>query len=249
MKVIALFLLVFIGLGVSAQPQYILTGDFRTYPFTGAVQGEVNSSHLIWDGRAQSSFWHYGFVKPSLKLGSHGFAEVAVDVYPVSILQIGISRSITSRYYPTRGLDCDLAVCGGILTRGTFKTSLVLGYEKLIFIPGLSVVTMEHNDASKPLAIETENLLSAPGGDIVTIRGIFLGYDLKDYKVGLFNRSAQVRKTAQDNQVTYFIYSANYDNDWSYTAGVGQYQSDEFSAGISVFANLTYKLGTSLSLF
>jgi len=249
-KIVILFFLVS---SVAQALQYNLSPSFRTYPLSGSIEAQVKDEFLIW-GNSQSSSdgstsWKFGFIQPKAIVGAHGFIEGQLSLFPISILELGFSQSMTERYYESRIFNCENFICKGRMNRSRSFVRLALGYESWVSLITSSQSRNSHTDSSKPLVDESENIILKSGGETLNATTVFLGYKiLSDTQIGLAFRDVKAQETGVKNESQYMVFRVN-EGQESWTVGVGRYSSDFSASNISVIANYSWSWGSSISLF
>lgn len=223
----------------------------RTYPTSGSFEFTARHEYLLWDKRDEA-FFKFGFVQPKLTLGAHGLAEASVNLYPISILEIGAGYGTVSRFYTSKTFDCDIVVCQGVVQRNRFTTRLVLGHKMesfdLLGVLSYNRIRSSSADDSKPLVDETEVLLSAPGSDTLETHSILIGAKRDDKTYALFAKQGRYLDADTKNESQFLIYRQSMDG-YSYAVGAGRWASDFTTPGFSAIANITWTWGKSISLF
>ncbi len=120
---------------------YQIQGSMRSFPQSGSIEGRYYFNEKLWSQESEGAPWKYGFWRVGAMAAAHGLAGVSIEVSPISLWQIILQNSVTSRFYDTKTVDCKMFECRGWITRGTLKTSFLLGRTfntlGLFFIPSL----------------------------------------------------------------------------------------------------------------
>jgi hypothetical protein len=249
-KIILILILGCLGLQARAL-EYSLTPSIRSYPTSGSVELLVREEYRIWDQREEAK-WKFGFVQPRVLLGAHGAAEVGLNFYPISFLELGAGYGTVSRFYKTKPFDCDVNVCRGVVQRHRFTARLVGGHEfssfGLIGMAAYHRIRISNADASKPLVDEAEVLLGMPGSDTVEGASLMLGAQREGCMLGVYAKRARMLDARTENEAQYLIYRQKLEN-FSVAGGLGRYASDFHNPGFSAVASMTWAWGESISLF
>jgi hypothetical protein len=172
-----------------------------------------------------------------------------LDVFPISIWQISLQQSVTNRFYETKTIDCTVFECGGIAHRGTFKTSLALGYGEFFLVPSFSLTDLALSSDKKNFASEEDNLIAERDGDQLAITQIALGYKRGDWRWVALQKSSKMKLTGEYNSTQYLIVSRALDAQWNYFVGGGLYSSSHVERNASIVAGVSWAMGENLSLF
>jgi hypothetical protein len=233
------------GLEINLVPQA------RTYPTSGSAEVSARHEIMLWDQRSDAK-WKYGFVQPRVAVATHGLAEAALNFYPISILELGAAYSSTSRYYKTKPFDCDLFVCGGVMTRHRYTVRLVGGKEfesfKLLALATYHRVRISNADNTKPLVDEVEVLAAMPGSDTVESTSLMLGASRDEKTLGLYLKKGKFVDAKTENDMQYLIYRQKMDG-YAAQVGLGRYASDYHDPGFSAIVGATWSWGETQSLF
>lgn len=240
-----------LGLGLTAQAAsyYELSGGFRSFPRSATIEATMSLNEKLWSDESSDKPWNYGLWKVSGFAAVHGQAGFKVDVYPFSIWLLSLQRSITSRFYDTLTLDCTTIECRGLLQRGTFKTSLALGYGDVFMVPSYSITDLTLNSDTTNFSSEEDNLIADKAGDQLTTVQIAIGYKQNDNRFVLVNKNSQMKLTKDHNTSQYFVWSKAYDKEWNYFVGAGAFSSNHVEKNLSLVAGLNWSVGENLSLF
>ena len=219
----------------------------RTYP--SSASAEINARHefLIWDQRDQA-LWKFGFIQPKVTLGAHGLAEGSLQIYPISILELGAGYGTTSRFYDTKTFNCDDVICRGIVQRHRLTARLVGAVGDFLAVATHHRIRISTGDDSKPLADESEVLLATSGGDTFEATSLLLGMKRDTEMFGVYAKQGRYLEARTENQAQYLIYRKQ-DGVWSYAGGLGRYASDFSEPGFSAYATVVWTWGSTISLF
>lgn len=228
--------------------EYSLFGDYRTFEsgFSLVVQSAYN--HLLWGEKKSPEDWQYGFLRAGGDLAVHGRARAFVELYPVSILRLGVQQSSTSRFYEVKPFDCDEVNCGGVVHRTVAYAQLVGAVGPVFASLYYSNAEINHAEKKQSLAIESDNLLMKPGGGGLSGHIVFLGYKKEHQVYGLASMASKVRQVDSGNRAQYFVYRITID-EIQYSAMLGQYESTFSDRGLSAVVGAEWTVGEPLSLF
>lgn len=229
---------------------YQIQGGLRSTPQSASIEAQFFYNEKLWSGVGEGdSIWKYGFWRVGGFVATHGQAGIKVEVFPISIWQIQIQRSITSRFYETQTLNCDVVECRGLLQRGTFKTSLALGYGDYFLVPSYMVTDLSHNSNQKDFSSEEDNLVAERSGDQVITTQVALGLKYQDQKWVLVSKDSRMKNSRDTNSAQYLIWSQSQDKSWNYFVGAGAYRSDYLKSSLSVVLGASWMVGENLSFF
>lgn len=228
---------------------YQVNGAFRSFPRSATAEAGVYYNEKLWSGDQTALPWNYGFWRVGAFAAVHAQAGVKIEVFPISIWQISLQRNITSRFYDTQSVDCTIIECRGVLSRGILKTSLAVGYGDFFFVPGFSITDLSLNSMTKNFSSEEDNLVADKEGDQLTTVQFALGYKMGDHRFILASKSSQMKKTKDENQSQYLVWSKEIDKEWSYFVGAGAFKSTHVDQGFSMVAGANWSVGDSLSFF
>ncbi len=242
-------LLLGLGFAAEAASYYEVSGGYRSFPGSASVEVNASYNEKLWSGDVADKPWNYGFWKVSGFAATHGQAGFKIDVYPISIWQLSLQRSITSRFYDTLTLDCVQIECRGLLQRGALKTSLALGYGDFFMIPSYMITDLTLSSDSKDFSTEEDNLVADKSGDQLTTSQLALGYKTNVNRFVLVYKNSQMKLTKDHNTSQYLVWSKSLDKEWNYFVGAGSFSSNHVENGFSMVAGLNWSMGEKLSLF
>lgn len=246
---LSLVFLILSSLSVHAATFYQVQGGLRSIPQSASVEAQFFYNEKLWSGVEGEPVWKYGFWRVGGFIATHGQAGAKVEVFPISIWQIQIQRSITSRFYDTQTLNCDVVECRGLLQRGIFKTSLALGYGDYFLVPSYMVTDLTHNSNQKDFSSEEDNLVAERSGDQVVTTQVALGLKHHDQKWVLVSKDSRMKNSRDSNSAQYLIWSQSQDKSWNYFVGAGAYRSDYLKSTLSVVLGASWMVGENLSFF
>jgi len=224
-------------------------GGFRSTPQSASIEAQYFYNEKIWNGSEGEPAWKYGFWRVGGFVAIHGQAGVKVDVFPISIWQIQLQRNMTSRFYDTKNVNCDMVECRGVLQRGIFKTSLALGYENYFFVPSYSVTDLTMNSGSKNFSSEEDNIVADHSGDQLVTTQMALGLKQNDQKWVLVSKESRMVNSRDSNSSQYLIWSQSRDKNLNYFIGAGTYRSSYLKSSGSIVLGINWSAGENLSFF
>jgi hypothetical protein len=248
----ALFIVVLSGswLGLArAETFYQIDGAFRTFPRSASGDAQLFYNEKLWSQENSEQPWKYGFWRAGAYAAVHGQAGVKVEVYPISIWQLSLQESLTSRFYETQTLDCAAIECRGILQRGTFKTSLVLGYGNLFMVPSYVVTDLSLDSDKKNFASEEDNIVADRAGDQLVTTQLALGYKSGEDRWVIVHKISKMRQTNDRNESQYVVWNKVVNPEWNFFVGGGFFDSSYVEKSFSAVAGASWKVGEDLSLF
>lgn len=245
------FIVYFLSLSnlVKAETYYQLQGSFRSVPQSGTMEAQYFYNKKLWSQEDSESPWKYGFWRLGSFVGAHGLAGINVEVFPISIWQIQLQKSMTSRFYDSKNVDCSLVECRGTLTRGIFKTSFVLGWQNYFLIPSYMVTDLVLNNTNKNFSVEGENIVADQMGDQLTTWQLLFGLKQKSQRWVAVLRNSQLKQTRDKNSSQYLIWNQDLENKLNYFIGAGTYRSTYLDQSFSLIVGLNWFQGENLSLF
>lgn len=219
----------------------------RTYPLSGSVEANARHEYLLWDQR-EEQFWKYGFLQARGGIAAHGMAEAGVSFFPISFVELGVSSSLTNRFYESRVFNCKDEICFGQVRRDRLTLRLIAGYSDVVGILSLNSQSVHIEDDSKPLADESENILAHAGADTLKSESLLLGYKMGSRFAGVYARQARFERSEQKNESQHAVYRFPF-HELFCGVGVGRYASSVSPPGLSVYATVLWTWGSSLALF
>lgn len=223
----------------------------RSYPFSGNLEAQVKEDYLIWD-KKQDSKVLFGYLQPRALASVAGTAELGLNFYPISLLELSASSGATSRYYKLKKFDCDLQICNGLVRRDKLGIKALLGKESpwgaFVLMPAFQVVNARHSDDSRPLADEQEHIISKNGGETTEISTFMAGLKVEDEFFGYVHRYSFMKDSHNSSEADYLFYRFKM-NQLNYMVGAGQYISDLNSRGFSAIFSIQWQDGTSIGFF
>ncbi len=248
------FLLVFpflmISIILKAESFYEVQGAFRSFPQSFSIEAGSYYNEKLWSGDLNDEPWRYGFWRAGGFAAVHGQAGIRIDVYPISIWQLSLQKSVTSRFYDTENINCELIECRGIVQRGQFKTSLALGYGNYFLVPSLSLTDLSMIETpKKDFSSEEDNLTADRLGDQLQTFQWALGYKLGDRKWVFASRSSKMKTSNESLRAHYVIMSDRWDKTINYFIGGGIYDSSHAAKTFSGVVGLNWTVGEDLSFF
>lgn len=248
-QILLLSWLMFSSLWVRGATFYQVQGGVRSLPQSASVEGQFFYNEKLWSGTEGEPLWKYGFWRLGGFVATHGQVGAKVEVFPISIWQIQLQRSITSRFYETQTLNCDVIECRGLLQRGIFKTSLALGYGDYFLVPSYTVTDLTPNSNQKDFSSEEDNLVADRSGDQVSSTQVALGLKHQNQKWVLVSKESRMKNTRDANSSQYLIWGQTYDKNWNYFVGAGAYRSTHVKLSLSVVLGASWTMGENLSFF
>ncbi len=234
---------------VFASTFYQIQGGFRTTPQSASIEAQYFYNEKLWGSVDGEPFWKYGFWRVGGFAALHGQVGVKIEVFPISIWQIQIQRSMTSRFYDTQTIDCQLVECRGVLQRGGIKTSLALAYSDYFLVPSYSVTDLTLNSSGKNFSSEEDNLIAEGPGDQLMMVQWALGWKWREQKWILVNKQSRMVRSRDSNTSQYLIWSQKRGDHLNYFLGGGAYQSNHLKSSLSAVMGVNWSLGENLSLF
>lgn len=228
---------------------YQFQGAYRSFPKSASGEVHFYFNEKIWSNQTSGESWQYGFWRLGAFAALHGQVGLKVDVYPISILQLSLQRSLTSRFYDTQTLDCMNVECRGSVQRGTLKTSLVLGYGDIFFVPSFTITDISSDQNKKDFSSEEDNLVAALGGDQLSIRQLTLGYKSGDQRWALVSRSSKMKLSKDHNLSKYLVWNKIYNPEINYFIGAGIFESSHADRSFSFISGISWTVGDNLALF
>jgi hypothetical protein len=225
----------------------------RSLPLGAAGMAELGYGHLLWGEPGEGTFL-YGYIRPLLRYQGLGLAnrgDLALEVNPISFLNI--RGGLRSRYrflgsFST--LDCDSAICRGLLTSPFISGKMVLGARGVFFGFTWSWEKISLTDTSRRFAEEFSALYGAPGGDTLLGTEILLGSDIADgWSAGVLWQQLRMRSSGTSNDLKGLFARKKWDQ-WSGIFGCGAYESSTQSpAGPVIFFQAEFRGTPTLAIF
>lgn len=228
---------------------YQIQGGFRSTPQSSSVEAQYVYNEKLWSGGSDDPAWMYGYWKLGTFVAIHGQAGMKVEFFPLSLWQIQLQRSMTSRFYDTKTVDCSLYECRGVLQRGSFKTSIALGYGDFFLVPSYSITDLTMDSPQKNFSSEEDNLVADKEGDQLVVFQEALGYKQGNQKWVFVAKTSYMKKSRDSNSSQYLVWSQSPDKNLSYFVGAGQYRSTYLKSSLSFVAGFSWTVGENLSFF
>ena len=248
---ILFFALLVLGFCVSSHSAsfYQLQGAFRSFPRSGSGEAHVYYNEKLWTKESGGQAWNYGFWRVGAFAAIHGQAGLKVEVFPISIWQLSLQKSVTSRFYETQTLDCKIVECRGLAQRGTFKTSLALGYGDFFLIPSYTITDISLDRDKKDFSSEEDNLVADRAGDQLAITQFAFVYKMADQRWVIVNKTAKMKWTKDFSSSQLLVWNKTVDSELNYFVGAGTFESNHVDRALSLVAGINWSVGENLSLF
>ena len=228
---------------------YQLQGGVRSIPQSASVEAHFIYNEKLWSGVEGESPWKYGFWRLGAFAAAHGQGGVKVEVFPISIWQIQLQKSATSRFYDTKNIDCAVIECRGVVQRGSFKTSFAIGYQNYFLVPSYTVTDLTINSGTKDFSSEEDNIIAENSGDQLVTTQVALGLKLEDQKWILVSKDSRMVNSRESNSSQYLIWSQTRDKNFNYFIGGGSYKSTHLKPSLSLVLGVSWTEGENLSFF
>ncbi len=226
----------------------------RTYAPGLSLNSTVGYGQSIW-GDTESPW--YGFVRPhatGVVSPTLSEAQIALEVFPISIVGINLARTISRRFVDTRGQDCAAVQCQGRLDYTDFTLQGFLGgggyFSSLrwtrTFFDAIS-------DSTRPIFDPATSVLLQPSGEAGDYTTIIIGKKLSDeLSIGLLVQNADFKFSGQHQEGQYLIINSELNN-FGYdgvvaTIGLGRFKSDLNVAEVSAILSVKYTQWPAIGL-
>jgi hypothetical protein len=237
--------LLLVGSSAFAGIDYSAEMSARSLPLSSYIEGRLGYGYVVWDEREEGNErdWKYGYVRPTLTLGTIGIvnsAEVAAEFYPVSILGLTVGQSHSIRLTESLSMDCANLYCRGNLGRTFVKARGLIGAAGFFLVPAVRLDWLTPGANSQPFYDEFSILTGLSGGDRLVTLGAALGYEVTDaLKVALAASQQRMIGTNDVAQVLYGVGMYSLD-EWRFSAGAGVYQSNYYEPSFSGIARVSW---------
>lgn len=211
----------------------------RSLPFGAAARADAGYNALFWGDPAPGEF-RYGFFRPRVMIQSSGLvsrAEAALAVHPISFVSLQAGAWHSQRFTTFDTIDCTSVDCKGSLSAGFLSASAAVAYGSLFASGSFRWNAISHSSSTgtdAPFAEEGSALVGTPGSDHLSSAQLIVGGGSEQWKGGiLFSRE---KMTAAGNfNRTQALFVQRKQKAWTYSAGVGAYESSTAPRGLTVF--------------
>ncbi len=254
------FLAVFFSLAptlawaVSSTADYSVAMGARSFPFGGAVIGEVGYGKIIWDRTQEPNApqFLFSFIRPSLRVSTSGIVqrfEPKIEFYPIAPLGISVGYLGQMRLADTGvGYACTTEVCRGYVGTPYMKMRAIFGAGPWFALGSLRVgfVTAA---AAGPFVDEITNLRAEAGGDWLGSANITTGVRLGERWIVGADLSWEQMRTAASSNDAQTLFAKFSLGRWSALAGTGAYRDTQNGRGFTAYALLQWTGISQVGLF
>lgn len=228
---------------------YQIQGAFRTFPQGLSVEAATTYNQKLWSQETHEKPWLYGLWRATASVASHGLVGMRLDVFPISIVQLSVQKTITQRYYETLTLDCLSVECGGLVEREQVRMAMALGAGQFFVLPAVGFIRLKRPGTERDFASEEDNLVAQRGGDQLTFVQWATGWNAGGHRFLWLHKESRMEKSCDLSRLDSLIWSYSSTKEWTYFVGAGLFASTHARSTGSLMLGLQWNQGENLSLF
>ncbi|MCB9091081.1 MAG: hypothetical protein H6621_11435 [Halobacteriovoraceae bacterium] len=209
----------------------------RTYPALGAmVFAELGHNTLLWDKRTQDSKdqWKFGLLRPYFQAKTSVVVNslvIGADLYPVSILGIGVGRSHEDYNFEFKFFNCNVVDCDNKLRRDFWRIKLALGYKNYVLLSHYQDERIVPANTDKLIGEYRHAIAGQNTGDDLRKLNVIFGYQHNKLLTGLLYQTANFEDSKQNSHAIYAIHQLPFQNS-KLTIGLGIFENTLKGEGI-----------------